>query len=153
MPGNTVEYNASYYQKNRERIVALRAIKRATKEHKEQRKEYHAKYHKENPHKSRQNQRRRRATEKQVKCIPYTEQNVLDIYGVNCHICNMEIDLAAPRQAGKAEGWENGLHIDHLIPIKNGGEDSIENVRPAHAKCNLQKGSKPLQLLVQERTM
>jgi 5-methylcytosine-specific restriction endonuclease McrA len=151
MPGNSSEYNASYYEKNRERIVALRKARRETAEFKALRKEQAAKYHKENPHKTRENRRRRRAKEKEVLSTPYTEQNVLDTYGINCHICGVEIDLLAPRQAGKAEGWETGLHIDHLVPINSGGSDDLNNVRPAHAKCNLQKGGKPLQLVVQER--
>ena len=151
MPGNSKEYNASYYEKNRERIVALRKARRETLEFKALRKEQASKYHKDNPHKTREARRRRRAMEKQVESSPYTEQNVLDIYGITCHICEVEIDLLAPRQAGRTEGWEMGLHIDHLVPINSGGADVLENVRPSHAKCNLQKGRKPIQLVVQER--
>jgi 5-methylcytosine-specific restriction endonuclease McrA len=151
MPGNSKEYNASYYEKNRKRIVALRKARRETLEFKALRKEQASKYHKDNPHKTREARRRRRAMEKQVESLPYTEQNVLDTYGTACHICNVEIDLTAPRQVGRVEGWEMGLHIDHLVPINSGGGDTIKNVRPAHAKCNLQKGRKPIQLVVQER--
>ena len=151
MPGNSTEYNASYYKKNRERIVALRKARRENPEFKILRKEQASKYHKENPHKTRERRRKRRAKEKQVESTPYTERNVLDTYGIECHICGVEIDLLAPRQAGKAEHWELGLHIDHLVSINLGGSDTLENVRPAHAKCNLQKGAKPLQLVIQER--
>jgi 5-methylcytosine-specific restriction endonuclease McrA len=34
------------------------------------------------------------------------------------------------------------LHIDHVIPISKGGTDTLDNVRPSHAKCNLSKGNK-----------
>lgn len=73
--------------------------------------------------------------------IPYTEQEVLNMYGTNCHICLEPIDFNAPRGAGK-HGWEMGLHIDHLTPISKGGPDTLENVRPSHGKCNLTKHTK-----------
>ena len=72
---------------------------------------------------------------------PYTEEEVLNLYGVDCHICNEPIDMEAPRQPGK-EGWQKGLHIDHLIPLLHGGPDTLENVRPAHGLCNISKGHK-----------
>jgi 5-methylcytosine-specific restriction endonuclease McrA len=148
---NSSEYNAEYYKKNRERIIAKRAFLRALKENKEKKKNYHAQYHKENPHKSRQNARRRRAVVRQQAVEKYNDAQVLDLYGTTCHICNKAIDLKAPRTANKGKGWEMGLHIDHLIPISMGGGDTLSNVRPAHAICNLQKNKKPLQLVIQER--
>ena len=72
--------------------------------------------------------------------IPYSESLVISVYGTKCYICSNEIDFNSPRKAGIA-GWENGLHIDHVIPLSKGGVDTLENVRPAHGKCNLAKGS------------
>ena len=69
----------------------------------------------------------------------YTTQQVLDVYGTSCHICNKEIDLNAPRST-KQKGWEFGLHIDHVIPLSKGGSDTMDNVRPAHGLCNISKG-------------
>ena len=68
----------------------------------------------------------------------YSNQDVLDIYGIVCHICNEEIDLNAPRQVG-IPGWEKGLHIDHVYPLSKGGLDTLENVRPSHGQCNIIK--------------
>lgn len=68
----------------------------------------------------------------------YNELQVIGKYGANCYLCNIVIDFMAPRKVG-ITGWENGLHIDHLIPISKGGLDSLENVRPTHALCNLKK--------------
>jgi 5-methylcytosine-specific restriction endonuclease McrA len=70
--------------------------------------------------------------------IPYNELQVISKYGGNCYICGLEIDFMASRKCGE-EGWENGLHIDHLIPIAKGGIDSLDNVRPTHGICNLSK--------------
>jgi 5-methylcytosine-specific restriction endonuclease McrA len=65
----------------------------------------------------------------------YSDTQVLEVYGTDCHICNLPIDLTAPRQCGK-EGWEKGLQIDHLFPLSKGGSDTLDNVRPAHGYCN-----------------
>jgi 5-methylcytosine-specific restriction endonuclease McrA len=71
----------------------------------------------------------------------YTEKQVLDLYGTDCHICKKPIDLNTSRQVGKGN-WEMGLHIDHIIPISKGGADILNNVKPAHAYCNISKGAK-----------
>jgi hypothetical protein len=84
---------------------------------------------------------RRRARKNNNGYEFYTTKQVVDLYGINCHICNLEIDLTAPRKAGIV-GWENGLQIDHIIAIANGGPDTLDNVRPAHGLCNLKKGAK-----------
>lgn len=34
--------------------------------------------------------------------------------------------------------------FDHVTPISDGGTDTEDNVRPAHRKCNSQKGHDPL---------
>ena len=85
--------------------------------------------------------RRRRARVRNNKVENYSTQQVLDTYGTACHICLKEIDLEASRRAG-TKGWEFGLHIDHIIPIALGGSDTLDNVKPSHAKCNLSKGIK-----------
>ena len=74
---------------------------------------------------------------------------MFDTYGTNCYLCDMPIDLDAPRRAGfppkKVKGmwhfWRSGLHVEHFIPITLGGSDTLENVRPSHAWCNLAKGA------------
>lgn len=70
----------------------------------------------------------------------YTEAQLFEAYGTSCHICLTSIDLDAPRSTG-VEGWEKGLHIDHLIPLSKGGNDTLDNVRPSHGQCNLRKAS------------
>ena len=68
----------------------------------------------------------------------YSDIDVLETYGVQCHICNDPIDLSAPRKVGQ-DGWERALHIDHVYPLSKGGLDTLENVRPSHGKCNVIK--------------
>jgi 5-methylcytosine-specific restriction endonuclease McrA len=78
--------------------------------------------------------RKRRAS----KSIPYNELQVIATYGAKCYICGLKIDFMAPRKAG-IPGWETGLHIDHVVPIAMGGSDDLDNVRPTHGLCNLNK--------------
>ena len=85
-----------------------------------------------------QTARKRRATERFVDSEPYSEADILHLYGTGCHICGLGIDLKAPRKAG-IEGWEQGLHLDHVISLSRGGTDTIENVKPSHAICNIRK--------------
>jgi hypothetical protein len=95
-------------------------------------------WRKRNLHKGRETERRRRA---RLVGEPYTEADALAAYGVECHLCGEPIDLLAPRRIGRP-GWERGLHLDHVLPIVAGGADSLENVRPAHGRCNVVKGAR-----------
>lgn len=105
--------------------------------------EYKKRYRKDNPDIKRRAEARRRARKLENGFEHYTEQQVLDLYGINCHICNKLINLKASRYAG-ADGWEDSLHLDHVTPISKGGPDTLDNVRPAHAICNLQKSDSML---------
>jgi len=84
--------------------------------------------------------RRRRARKLSVESEPYTQELILEKYGSDCHICHEEIDLTAPQHPMMGAGWEKGLHLDHVISLYAGGTDTIENIRPAHVRCNMVKG-------------
>jgi hypothetical protein len=75
---------------------------------------------------------------------PYLEQQVIELYGTDCHICQEPIDLEVSRKVGIGD-WKLGLHIDHLIPLAKGGSDTLDNVRPSHANCNLLKNAKNME--------
>ena len=82
---------------------------------------------------------RRRARKLNAGTEKYTTQQILDLYGTICHICNKPIDLSLNRKPGY-EGWEMGLHLDHKIPLAKGGSDTVDNIRPSHGICNKRKG-------------
>ena len=86
----------------------------------------------------REKNRRRRAKKVGNGFEKYTDAQVLELYGTNCYLCDMPIDLNAPRSPG-TPGWRSGLHIEHFIDIALGGPDTLENVRPSHGWCNLTK--------------
>lgn len=71
----------------------------------------------------------------------FSANTVIETYGTDCHLCGGAIDLSAPRTPGKP-GWEKSLHVDHVIPLSKGGDDTLENVRPSHGKCNIKKNNK-----------
>lgn len=91
-----------------------------------------------NINKVRERERQKNRRRRSIESIAYNELQVIASYGGNCYICGVAIDFLAPRKCG-LDGWEQGLHIDHLVPIAKGGSDTLENVRPAHGLCNLRK--------------
>lgn len=99
------------------------------------------KYFAENPEKRREYLRLRNYRRRSNSHEPYTEKQVLETYGTDCHICGESVDLKAARKCGQP-GWQRGLHIDHLVSLSMGGSDCLENVRPAHGICNVTKGAK-----------
>ena len=142
--------NARYRKNNSERIKVKGAIHRKNnleqmvqyrKDNFEKIKVKGAEWRKNNPEKVAQKRRARRAKIANVKSETYIIQEVLNLYGTNCHICLDPIDLNANRSTNKPN-WQKGLHIDHVIPICKGGDNTLENVRPAHALCNIKKGKK-----------
>ena len=137
--------NLAYYYKNKEKLNEERRTKwpEVYQANIEQHREKHRRYGKENPHKVREFARRRRARKRMNGFEPYEEAQVLKIHGTVCHICGGPIDVSKPRKVG-SPGWAFSLQIDHVIPLAKGGPDTLANVKPAHARCNISKGDKLL---------
>jgi 5-methylcytosine-specific restriction endonuclease McrA len=53
-----------------------------------------------------------------------TRQAVFAFYGARC-------ECGAPAE-----------HVDHVIPVADGGSHRLDNLRPTCAKCNLAKGAR-----------
>lgn len=56
--------------------------------------------------------------------------HVLSSKGTVCHLC----------------GYPGADTIDHLVPRVAGGDDSLDNLVPAHKSCNSARGALPLEL-------
>jgi len=130
-----------YYQANKATMDAQK--KKWRQDRGELQREYQREYYHKNKERIRNSLKRRRHTRYGVISIAYSVEQVLSLYGTDCHICGTAIDLKMSRKPGIV-GWEKALHIDHVIPMVKGGNDTIDNVRPAHAVCNLSKSTKIL---------
>jgi 5-methylcytosine-specific restriction endonuclease McrA len=69
------------------------------------------------------------------------KHEILEAYGDVCYLCNCKIDLTISGKPG-LPGWQLGLHIDHVIPVSQGGPTVLENLRPTHGVCNLRRKKK-----------
>ena len=129
-------YSPEYYAANREKFAAW---KKTYKEQNEEKIKLSNKRYRELNKENRASlERARRARKRNSTTEKYSVLDVINKYGIDCHICGKEINLTAERRPGR-KGWELGLHIDHLIEISNEGPDTLDNVRPAHGLCNLQR--------------
>ena len=52
-----------------------------------------------------------------------------------CGICHLPIDYTLRNPNPKC------FVVDHIIPLRFGGTDDIDNKQPAHRDCNMTKGS------------
>lgn len=50
-----------------------------------------------------------------------------------CGICGDPIDYTAPHRDPLS------FTIDHITPISLGGDDTLDNLRPAHWQCNCER--------------
>lgn len=66
---------------------------------------------------------------------------VVATYGNRCHLCRGLIDLRLRHP------HPGSLTPDHLVPRSLGGPDTLDNLRPAHRRCNLSRGNRPAALL------
>lgn len=101
---------------------------------KAQKKEYFKRYPDRKPSNSRD-----RARHKGVERSFYTREQIIKRDGINCYLCAQPLDFEATHVQGQP-GWELYPHIEHVIPIAKGGSDTLDNVKLAHAKCNMDKG-------------
>ncbi len=74
------------------------------------------------------NRRRSRLRDQGGEPVDYAA--ILARDGMTCHLCKVEI------------GSLDDLHFDHVVPLARGGAHSEDNIRPAHALCNMRKGSR-----------
>lgn len=65
----------------------------------------------------------------------YTIRELRERDGDRCHLCNKPINFDLPGNDPR------GPHIDHLVPLSDGGADCKTNVKMAHARCNLSRGT------------
>ena len=83
-----------------------------------------------NPLKVREYGMRRNARKRATQTEPLDYAAILAEHGMFCHICSLVIVD------------ESDLHFDHVIPLALGGTHTRDNIKPAHALCNIRKGAR-----------
>lgn len=59
---------------------------------------------------------------------------LFNLHGWTCYVCRDAID---PR---KRFPHLDAATVEHIVPLCKGGTHTWDNVAPAHARCNFQKG-------------
>jgi len=88
-----------------------------------------AAWQKANPDKCRDIAARRRALKRGATVDPVSRAVVFDRDAGRCHLCGKKVN---PKH------W----HLDHIVPLSQGGEHSYRNVAVSCPFCNMSKGAK-----------
>lgn len=70
-----------------------------------------------------------------IKISPAGRVAIYDRDGWICQLCSEPVDPLAPTNSR----WDATL--DHIVPSSKGGDDSPENLRLAHRRCNAVRGA------------
>ena len=126
------EVNMQARERRQKDIEHYREIGRKSYErHAEERRKYSLEYYKLHPEKSVAATNRRRALKYASKSTHTEEewQELKAFYSFKCLRCGaQEPDIKLTR--------------DHVVPLTQGGSDSIDNVQPLCARCNSKKNNK-----------
>ena len=118
----------AYYFANREAVLESARLRRVADP--AQQREYRRRWREANPARRRELDMRRQALKRGGKVTKTDYAAILTEFGLVCHICGDDIPSMAD------------LHFDHVIPISKDGPHTRENIKPAHAVCNLRKHNK-----------
>jgi 5-methylcytosine-specific restriction endonuclease McrA len=118
----------AYYAANKER---LRASNRAwIQANRERYRAASREWRKRNALLRKEAEMRRRARMRGNRVTKADYEAILVEHGMFCHICSLVIVD------------ESDLHFDHVVPLALGGPHSPDNIKPAHAICNMRKGGR-----------
>lgn len=146
-----LNYRREWYRQHRDDIAVrrkelwdanperFRALSRASYERRKEKARVTAReWHKKNPERSRELHAAYKARKKGApRSEPVSRAYVIARDGSRCHICGRKVR-------------SDELHLDHLVPLSKGGDHTSENLRVAHAACNIRRrdGRLPAQLLL-----
>lgn len=69
---------------------------------------------------------------------------VMAEYGNVCHLCQQPISKPFGYHTSNLTSRPDpdSFSVDHVLPRSKGGSDELENLRPAHYRCNLKRGNR-----------
>jgi 5-methylcytosine-specific restriction endonuclease McrA len=112
--------------RSKNKIAWAEIQQKSYQQNKAKRQQSMADYRKDNPEKLRTYANNRRALELAAKSFLITQKDISRLLMKDCAYCKLR-----PSQ-----------HIDHIIPLSRGGDNSLGNLTGSCASCNLSKGSK-----------
>jgi hypothetical protein len=69
--------------------------------------------------------------------MAWSDTHLDAIFESDCHLCGGEVRRSHYGRIDSRFAWE----VDHDIPVAVGGDDDLDNLKPAHPSCNRAKGS------------
>lgn len=127
----TKEKQRKYYEGHREEVLERSHSNYV--EHREDRLMKCKEYRENNPDVFKKADRKRRELLSNATKVPYTREEIIerDSEIINeekvpiCQICHKPI-------------WDKKeIHLDHIVPVAEGGDDAAYNIRTTHKVCNL----------------
>ena len=115
-------------KENPERLKEYRAKRAAHERKRRERDPFRGKSQEEFLADARRYQSARRARKRNQFVEHVDPQTVLTTHESMCGICGLEIT--------------GEFHVDHIVPLAQGGPHSYDNVQPAHPLCNWKKGNR-----------
>lgn len=138
-PGYHSEYNARWRQENPDayhayaneyRLKNLDAVRARYAEWSARNPDYAKRWIEANRERSRETVRRHRARLRAVPTYDVTERDIKRMLARHDFCC-----------AYCREPLAQGYHIDHVMPVSAGGSNSVGNLAPACATCNVSKNN------------
>lgn len=122
-PEGKKEYQRKYYQTNKEKVSI--SNKKWQLKNIDKVRQIHADV-----------MNRRRARLRTSKREKYNREFIFDRFGGYCIVCDEAINKTI-----RFPSLES-FTIHHIVPISRGGPDIMDNVAPAHFRCNMKVGNK-----------
>lgn len=135
---NREKHRAYSRQYSREHPELNRAHRRtwiAKEENRERERERLRLYKRENREKYSEYRQRRRARMRSCRVGKVDYAVIWKRDAGVCHICRLPVE-------------RRECHFDHVVPVGKGGPHSMENIKVAHAQCNMHKNAKILPHLI-----
>lgn len=109
------------------------------RKHKKAIKDYNKRYQENNKDKRAEWEAQRRARLNGGKTEDYSRYDIYKRDDGICYLCGDPIDIELE--------WPDTMSfsIDHVYPISLGGDDTVENVKSTHLRCNISKNDSVLE--------